>query len=82
MEKSFQLSLGLMLFRRDREGDAHGGVLIASKSEYGLTQVNVSVGWSFTCCIERSADMWRKVLLMVLGTWFPVTSFIFQFIYK
>ena len=38
------------------------------------------VGWSFTCCIERSADMWRKALLMVLGTWFPVTSFIFQFI--
>jgi hypothetical protein len=38
------------------------------------------VGWSFTCCIERSADMWRKALLMVLGTWFSVTSFIFQFI--
>jgi hypothetical protein len=29
-------------FTCDREGDAHGGVLIASKSEYGLTQVNVS----------------------------------------
>ena len=35
------------------------------------------VGWSFTCCIERSADMWRKALLMVLGTCFPDTLFNF-----
>jgi hypothetical protein len=34
--------LGFDVIRRDRKGDTHGGVLIASKSEYGLTQVNVS----------------------------------------
>jgi hypothetical protein len=38
----FPAELGFDVIRRDREGDAHGGVLIASKSEYGLTQVNVS----------------------------------------
>jgi hypothetical protein len=38
----FPAELGFDVIRRDREGDAHGGVLIASKSDYGLTQVNVS----------------------------------------
>jgi hypothetical protein len=38
----FPAELGFDVIRRDREGDAHGGVLIASNSEYGLTQVNVS----------------------------------------
>jgi hypothetical protein len=38
----FPAELGLDVIRRDREGDAHGGVLIASKSEYGLIQVNAS----------------------------------------
>ena len=32
----FPAELGFDVIRRDREGDAHGGVLIASKSEYGL----------------------------------------------
>jgi hypothetical protein len=37
----FPAELGFDVIRRDRKGDTHGGVLIASKSEYGLTQVNV-----------------------------------------
>jgi hypothetical protein len=32
----FPAELGFDVIRRDREGDAHGGILIASKSEYEL----------------------------------------------
>jgi len=38
----FPPELGYDIIRRDRTGDAHGGVLIAARTELGLTQINVS----------------------------------------
>jgi hypothetical protein len=57
----FPAELGFDVIRRDREGDAHGGVLITSKSEYGLTQVNVSKEAEMS---PPSRKMWFLFLLL------------------
>jgi hypothetical protein len=38
----FPAELGFDVIRRDREGDAHGGVLIASKSELRASELDIN----------------------------------------